>query len=137
MSTIEPGGNRRIRGAEAIMTERTDSPEAVDVGNVANTVVDRFRSENDAADVSLVYPDEVLITSHRAVLRRVLSELVKKSLERTNTDSPRVEVSVRETSEGTVEISVADDGPGLPEREREILASGTETQLEHGHGIGV
>jgi signal transduction histidine kinase len=67
----------------------------------------------------------------------VLSELVENALEHTTADAPRVELSVREVSDGTVELSVADDGPGIPEREREILAAGTETQLEHGQGIGL
>jgi signal transduction histidine kinase len=119
------------------MTESTDPPESVDLTAVARAVVDRFRSEADSADISLVSPDELVISSHRAVLRRMLAELVENSLEHATTDSPRVELGVREVSDGTVELSVADDGPGLPEREREILAAGTETQLEHGRGIGL
>ena len=129
--------SEKVREAEAVMTERTDSPESVDLTEVANGVVDRFRSENESATISLVCPDEVVIASHRAVLRRVLSELVENSLEHTTTDSPRIDVTVREVSDEMVELSVADDGPGLPEREQDILAAGTETQLEHGHGIGL
>jgi signal transduction histidine kinase len=129
--------SRKVREAEAVMTERTDSPESVDLTDVASTVVDQFRSANESADISLTCPDELRIASHRAVLRRVLSELVENSLEHTTTDSPRVELGVREAADGTVELSVADDGPGLPQREREILAAGTETQLEHGRGIGL
>jgi PAS domain S-box-containing protein len=127
----------KVREAEAVMTENTDSPEPVDLGDVASTVVDRFRSEDDSADISLVCPDTVSISAHRAVLRRVLCELVENSLEHTTTDSPHVEVGVRAVSDDTVELSVADDGPGLPEQERDILAAGTETQLEHGRGIGL
>jgi signal transduction histidine kinase len=129
--------SEKVRAAEAVMTESTDPPESVDLTAVARAVVDRFRSEADSADISLVSPDELVISSHRAVLRRMLAELVENSLEHATTDSPRVELGVREVSDGTVELSVADDGPGLPEREREILAAGTETQLEHGRGIGL
>jgi PAS domain S-box-containing protein len=129
--------SNKVREAEAVMTESTDSPESVNLTNLASTVVDQFRSENESADISLVCPDEVTISSHRAVLRQVLFELVENSLEHTTADAPRVELSVREVSDGTVELSVADDGPGIPEREREILAAGTETQLEHGQGIGL
>jgi len=129
--------SQKVREAETVMTESTEAPESVDLTDVASTVADRFRSENDSADISLVCPDELRISSRRTVLRQVLSELVENSLEHTTTDSPRVELSVREVSDDTVELSVADDGPGLPEREREILAAGTETQLEHGQGIGL
>jgi signal transduction histidine kinase len=117
--------SNKVREAEEVMTESTDSPESFDLTDVASTVVDRFRSENESADISLVYPDEVTISSHRAVLRQVLFELVENSLEHTTADAPCVELSVREVSDGTVELSVADDGPGSPEREREILAAGT------------
>jgi signal transduction histidine kinase len=127
----------KVREAEAVMTESTDSPESVDLTDLASTVVDQFRSENESADISLVCPDAVTISSHRAVLRQVLFELVENSLEHTTADAPRVELSVREVSDGTVELSVADDGPGIPERDREMLAAGTETQLEHGQGIGL
>ncbi|MUV90188.1 histidine kinase, partial [Halapricum sp. CBA1109] len=34
-------------------------------------------------------------------------------------------------------LTVADDGPGIPDRERAVLDSGTETQLEHGLGMGL
>ncbi|QGX93720.1 PAS domain-containing protein [Haloplanus rallus] len=129
--------SNKVREAEAVMTESTDSPESVDLTDVASTVVDQFRSENESADISLVHPAEVTISSHRAVLRQVLFELVENSLEHTTADVPRVELSVREVSDGTVELSVADNGPGIPEREREMLAAGTETQLDHGQGIGL
>jgi len=129
--------SKKVRDATEVMTESTEAPEAVDLADVAKTVVDRFRADDESADLSLVCPEEVLISSHRAVVREALSELVENSLVHTSMDSPHVEVRVREMSDRTVEISVADDGPGLPERERDILAAGTETQLKHGQGIGL
>jgi PAS domain S-box-containing protein len=129
--------SEKVRRAETVMTERTDPPEPVDLPDLASAVADRFRSENESADISVTCPDEVTVTSHRSVLRRVLSELVENALEHATTDSPCVELGVREASDDAVELTVADDGPGLPERERDILAAGTETQLEHGQGIGL
>jgi PAS domain S-box-containing protein len=127
----------KVREAEEVMTERTEPPEPVDLTAVATTVVEQFRAGDYSGDVSLDCPDEVLLSSHRPVIRRVLSELVENSLAHATGDSPRVEVGVREATDGAVEISVADDGPGLPERERDVIASGTETQLKHGQGIGL
>ena len=129
--------SNKAREAEAVMTESTDSPESVDLVDVASTIIDQFQSENKSADISLICPDEVKISSHQAVLRQVLFELVENSLEHSTTKAPHVELSIQEVSDGTVELSVADDGPGIPEREREVLAAGTETQLEHGQGIGL
>ncbi|WEL27314.1 ATP-binding protein [Haloferax volcanii] len=129
--------SKKVRGAEEVMNQSTDSPEPVDLTDVANMVVDQFRTDDNSADISLVCPDEIRISSHRAVIRQALSELVENSLAHTDKDSPHVEISVRDVSDGAVEISVADDGPGLPEREQEIVATGIETQLKHGQGIGL
>lgn len=36
-----------------------------------------------------------------------------------------------------VTITVADDGPGLPAGEREVLETGAEDPLAHGSGLGL
>jgi signal transduction histidine kinase len=104
---------------------------------VAESVASEFGSRDRAGDVSVAVDDDPRIASHRTVLRRVLSELVENGLEHAEHDSPHVEIGVRRGPDGSVELAVADDGPGLPEREREIIAGETETQLKHGQGIGL
>jgi PAS domain S-box-containing protein len=126
----------KAREAEEVMTAVTESPEPVDLAAVTASVADRFRSGEYTGDIS-VNATELQVLSHRAVVRRVLHELVENALEHTNSDSPHVEITVRPGPNETAELVVADDGPGLPEREREILAAGTETQLKHGQGIGL
>ncbi len=129
--------SKKAREAEEVMTSSTDPPEPVDLTDVADTVVDRFRTGNLPGDISLNGPDELLITSHRTVIQQALSELIENALTHTDADPPQVDVSVRKGTEAAAEITVADNGPGLPEREQQILASGTETQLKHGQGIGL
>jgi signal transduction histidine kinase len=36
-----------------------------------------------------------------------------------------------------VEITVADDGPGIPDIELDVLAENQETPLKHGSGLGL
>ncbi|MFB6296504.1 MAG: sensor histidine kinase [Halobacteriales archaeon] len=38
---------------------------------------------------------------------------------------------------GQVTIEVADNGPGIPEQDRNVLKEGRETALEHGSGLGL
>jgi len=38
---------------------------------------------------------------------------------------------------GLARIAVADDGPGIPAHEHEVLTAGEETALEHGSGLGL
>jgi signal transduction histidine kinase len=77
-----------------------------------------------------------VVTSHRRIIRRVLVELVENALVHADADDPSVGLSIRHC-DGATELVVVDDGPGLPEREQEILAAETETQLKHGQGIGL
>lgn len=129
--------SNKARDAEAMMSESLASPERVDVSAVARNVVESFRADTADADISLTCPDELTISSHRSVLEEILNELVENALTHTERDAPSVDVTVRSEANGAVEVSVADDGPGIPDRERQILSDGTETQLEHGQGLGL
>ena len=44
--------------------------------------------------------------------------------------------SAAETT-GLAHVAVADDGPGIPDHEYEVLTAGEETALEHGSGLGL
>ncbi|SEV93295.1 ATP-binding protein [Halobacterium jilantaiense] len=126
----------KARDAEEVMNSVTDDSEPVRLADVAATVADQFRTGEYAGTVSVTSVDEPVVQSHRSVVRRVLVELVENAFVHSS-DSVAVEVVVRDCDGEWAEIVVADDGPGIPEEERAVLASGTETQLEHGHGIGL
>ncbi|WP_018256837.1 sensor histidine kinase [Halomicrobium katesii] len=50
----------------------------------------------------------------------------------------RAPVRVTATArDGGIEIAVADDGPGIPDHELDVLAAGEETDLEHATGLGL
>jgi signal transduction histidine kinase len=128
--------SEKARDAEEVMTTSTRSPEPVDLADVAATVADRYRNPGSDGELTVEAPGELVVRSHRQVIERALSELVDNALTHAG-DSPNVEIAVREAPGGGVDLSVTDDGPGIPERERRILTGGGETQLEHGRGIGL
>ena len=66
--------------------------------------------------------------------RKAVSELVENAVEVKETAT--VEVTVC-SDDDWVEISVADDGPGMPEMETDVLESGEEDPLNHGKGLGL
>ncbi|HMB50515.1 MAG TPA: HAMP domain-containing sensor histidine kinase, partial [Natronoarchaeum rubrum] len=123
----------KAREAEDVMTASAGSPEPVDLAAVAADVVEQHRAAD--AEIALSCPDKLVVSSHRSVVRQVLSELVDNAIE--HADSPRVEVTVRPSADGGADLVVADDGPGIPDREQRILDAGPETQHEHGSGIGL
>ncbi len=70
-----------------------------------------------------------------AALAPVLDELIENGLEHGGTE-PTVRVDAC-LDGGDLLLSVADDGPGLPDGEQEVLETGDESALEHGSGLGL
>jgi PAS domain S-box-containing protein len=128
---------QKARHAEESMTKITDTPESVDLTAIAREVAQTYRREYPTSEISLTCPGELIITAHRTVLTRVLEELVDNAITHNDKSVPQVEIIIGEDAATAVELSVADNGPGIPERERQILAEGTETQAEHRLGIGL
>jgi len=57
------------------------------------------------------------------MLDNLVAHLVENAVVYNDSDSPRVEVAVTDTTD-TVTISVSDNGPGLPERQLDLLERG-------------
>jgi signal transduction histidine kinase len=129
--------SNKAREAEEVMQAFTNQPEPVDLTDIAAGVADQYRSDNPTSDIAVDCPDELVVPSHRTVIEHILSELVDNALEHSDKSSPQVEIRVTEDPEATARLTVGDNGPGIPQRERQILADETETQLEHGRGIGL
>lgn len=89
------------------------------------------------------YPDvtvttEITETAVAETLPRMetaLWELLENAAEHTGSE-PEIELTVMREDEQIV-ITISDDGPGIPESERQVLASGKEEPLVHGQGLGL
>ena len=117
----------------AIRADRSPAPGNV-VEQVETAAAD-LRASDTAADIRVDAPAEAtaLVTEN---VTDAIRELGANAAEHGG-DRPTVEIAVERTDGGHVEVSVADDGPGMPETERELLRGGTETPLEHGSGLGL
>lgn len=101
-------------------------------------------------DVALAYEDqypeatvEVTLATDRLVdaspdaVSHAVSHVVENAIVHNDREDPSVWVEVTD-DEDRIVISIADDGPGIPETERAVVMGETEvTQLEHGSGIGM
>jgi signal transduction histidine kinase len=72
-------------------------------------------------------------------LELAIEHVLTNAVEHNDGESPRVEITVRSPIEtdGYVRVTVADDGPGIPDQEREVLLEGDEEPLKHGSGLGL
>ncbi len=65
-----------------------------------------------------------------------LIELVENSILHNDQERPRVRIQLSRHAE-QVRVDVADNGPGIPDDETDILDHRTETALSHSSGLGL
>jgi signal transduction histidine kinase len=65
-----------------------------------------------------------------------LENLLDNAVEHNDADDPVVTVTV-EADDRQIRLTVADNGSGIPELERDVFVSGTETPLKHSQGLGL
>ncbi len=121
---------RRFR---SVLKERRadDGPIRLD-REVANTV-DALRNVNQQAAIETRL--QPVTVRSGAGLTVAVEELVSNALAHCDRD-PEVVVTVRRTDDEAV-LSVADNGPGIPEAERRALSGDEETPIDHASGLGL
>lgn len=100
------------------------------VADAAGTVRDRHP---DAA-VETTVPDAGVRVNPE--LSAALVETIENGVVHNTAPSPRVVVAA-ERDERWVSLTVADNGPGIPSSELDVLTQGGETALLHGSGAGL
>ncbi|WP_302080313.1 sensor histidine kinase [Salinibaculum rarum] len=117
-------------------TERDDSRSEFDVATIVDSAVAPYRESYPDADITVDVPDDLAIEASQD-LETALDELLENAFDHGNAAESGVRISA--TADGaTVALTVADDGPGIPDHEWEAVSGETtQTQLEHASGLGL
>ncbi|RLM89930.1 PAS domain S-box protein [Haloarcula sp. Atlit-7R] len=126
--------SERARDMERSVRRDQFGTDPVDVSAAVTDIVSSYR-DTHAGRIETDLPD-TSVTAGDGRLHRILGELIENSLEHSG-DDPSVRIEVT-TDQRTVSITVADDGPGIPQHELDVV-TGDEpiTQLRHGTGLGL
>jgi len=122
--------------ADVILSPSTDR-SAVDIASVIEREVRSISSATETGTVRI--EDRIPATAVAAddMLDSVFRNLLKNAIQHNDTDRPAVTVSAVEHDEH-MEIRVADNGPGVPDGQKEVIFGRGERGLEsEGTGIGL
>lgn len=112
------------------------SPQQVDVCRVIRDAVEDFGPLLDSAEVQLELPSHPISGCvDSAALQEILVALLRNGAAHAPCERPLLVVASR--ADHMVQVEVHDDGPGVPERDRErIFARGTQLD-QSGRGMGL
>jgi PAS domain S-box-containing protein len=124
------------RRVERALDRDDDRLAARDVTRYVDEAANTARKRFPHADLTVSAPDSATAVADRRLVF-ALSNAIENAVEHNENEQPSVEVSV-EPTETAVEVRVADDGPGIPEQERDFITGERDiTQLQHGSGLGL
>lgn len=128
------GHGQKARQLESAMGQAAEIRD-IDIVPQIQSVVGSY--ERDYPDVTFrtELPESATARALETV-EMAIDNLVENAAEHNDSDEPLVEVGV-ESDDETVAIHVCDNGPGIPDHEKEVLESGAETALKHGSGVGL
>ncbi|GAA0721329.1 PAS domain S-box-containing protein [Halorubrum trapanicum] len=138
LSVIEESAGRMLELSERTRTagelfDPTEEAKSAPLPEVVDEVVAGVRGVDPDARIEVGSVPDVRVP---VVLRVVLENLCSNAVRHNDAESPWVRIDAA-VADGWVEVTVADDGPGIDPAEYDVLDRGTETPLRHGSGIGL
>lgn len=123
-----------VERAERMLTGDALTPRRVALPELATDVCEDVVA--DGTYTVTAATDDDTVTTDPDLLRTALQEVVDNAARHVDAAEPTVDVRITRAGD-RARITVRDEGPGIPDRERAVLAAGEETPLTHGTGIGL
>jgi signal transduction histidine kinase len=116
--------------------ESTDITGTVEVRSVLADLAAEYRDHYPDAEITVEAAD-LEVRGNARFLELAVGELIDNALSHNDRDEPTVSIEASAVTSEQIEITIVDDGPGIPEMERKTLTEGEESSLLHGSGVGL
>jgi signal transduction histidine kinase len=118
------------------IAQQKPKSENKNISSLVNGIIQNISQNHPEATVKFECPSEVEVNVS-IHFEKALIELITNAIVHNDSSSPSVVVTVSLTDD-MAQIKIADDGPQIPEVERQVLLQEDEqTPLYHGSGLGL
>jgi PAS domain S-box-containing protein len=123
------------RETDRILSRGASADEVITLDEQFQQLISGFRDRYPDASFSLTLPEESPTVAVGGLIA-ALEEGIDNAVAHNDEPEPTVELGVSTPREGWVEIEIADDGPGIPDQEIDVLREG-ERALRHADRMGI
>lgn len=130
--------SQSVRDADGVLNFEAKAQQHTPLEPVIRTVLESIASQYEG-EFHYEGPDDIVVPVTEEAIKMAVRELVENAIKHNDSERPVVTAEVRYSPEESypVRLSVMDNGPGIPEAERQVIESGGETSLEHASGVGL
>lgn len=122
---------------EIFETDGESIKQVVDIAERIRSHVSTIRTERPDVDIAVDLPDEARVVSNE-LIDRAIRNVLQNAIEHNDAETPEIDITLRRRPEtDEVAVRIADNGPGIPDEEIEVLTSEREDQLHHLSGFGL
>ncbi len=124
-----------VRRIDRVISMAESAGEPVVLNDRIEQLVSMFEDRYPEATFSVALPDEPVEVAVGG-LTTAIEEAMENAVEHNRGRHPSVEVRIGTRGGEWVDVEIEDDGPGIPDREVEVLDGG-ETPLNHAERLGL
>ncbi|AZH26204.1 PAS domain-containing protein [Haloplanus aerogenes] len=124
-----------VRESERIISAAGAARVPVELTAHVNGLIDIFEDRYPEATITATLPEESVPVGVTGLMAAI-EEAVENAIKHDESPAPSVEIRIETRADGWVDIEVEDEGPGIPEKEIEVLEGG-ETPLNHAERLGL
>ena len=131
------GVSEKARDLVEESVDRDADREPVELVAQTERVVSTMADDHPATEWRVDAPEAAVVRlPSGGRFSKAIRNLLENAVDHDDADEPEVEVRIR-NDDGRTRVHVVDDGPGIPDLERHVFETGSETPLRHSQGVGL